>query len=192
MCWPDRKSRVCSTCPVFRISRATSKNEVVETQPRWCTQPKHARGHKHTAPQLCKPCTTTRIHQTNLPQSCTTGTSNKTADLQQDCMLRRIWQTENHSQDSRRQTESCSNTSRSTIDRHGKTVVFNSAIVHNRDRRAGRMNDTVPAVLRVYFLGLEQWVLSRMFVWARISSVFEAGRHPVFSLLSPDWPVSEK
>jgi hypothetical protein len=107
-------------------------------------------------------------------------------------MLQRTWQTENHSQDSRRQTESCSNTSRSTIDRHGKTVVFNSAIVHNRDRRAGRMNDTFPAVLRVYFLGLEQWVLPRMFVWARISSVFEAGRHPVFSWLSPDWPVSEK
>ena len=42
------------------------------------------------------------------------------------------------------------------------------------------------------FLGLEQWVLPRMFVWARISSVFEAGRHPVFSWLSPDWPVSEK
>jgi hypothetical protein len=54
------------------------------------------------------------------------------------------------------------------------------------------MNDTFPAVLRVYFLGLEQWVLPRMFVWARISSVFEAGRHPVFSWLSPDWPVSEK
>lgn len=74
---------------------------------------------------------------------------------------------------------------------HGKTVVFNSAIVHNCDRRAERINVTFPAVLRVYFLGVEQWMLPLVLVWARISSVAEAGRQPDFSRQSPDWPGSE-
>ena len=99
------------------------------------------------------PCTTTLPQQRNLPQSCITGTSNKNADLQQDCMLQRPTQTENHSQDSRRQTESSSNTCRSTIDTNGKTVVFSRAIVHNRDRSAGRMNENVPGSSSGIFFG---------------------------------------
>ena len=54
------------------------------------------------------------------------------------------------------------------------------------------MNENVPGSSSgIFFFGLGQWMLPLVLVWARVSSVAEAGRQPDFAVQSPAWPGSE-